>query len=324
MSGFTSRAAATLVAGVLLFSFEAAAQTYPNKIVRVVIPWPAGGSNDIVGRVVMQRLSTELGQQFMIDNRPGASGSIGANVVAKAPADGYTLMVHSTTHVANGTFYKNLPYDTLKDFIGVAQLCSQPGALVVHPSLPVKSVKEFVALARAKPGQILYASSGNGSGPHLWMAQLIEMTGIDIVHVPYKGGPPGVNALLSGEAPAMLASIATVLEHVKAGKLRMLAVAGGERMKMFPDMPTISEAGVPGYEVSAWVGVFGPAGIPRDIVSRLNSEINQILKLPDVQRVLSAQVLEPWPATPDEFAARLKADYEKYSRLIKLTGAQSG
>lgn len=315
--------AATLLLAVPTASFGAAAQIYPSKPVRVVIPWPAGGSNDIVGRIVMQKLSAALGQQFVIDNRPGASGSIGANLVAKAPADGYTLMVHSTTHVGNGTFYKNLPYDTLKDFVGVARLCSQPGALVVHPSLPVKTVKDFIALAKARPGQIFYSSSGNGSGPHLWMAQLIELTGINIVHVPYRGGPPAVNALVSGETQVMLASIATVIGHVRAGKLRMLGVASGKRMEMFPNIPTIAEAGVPGYEMNAWVGVFVPAGAPEDIINRLNSEINQILNLPDVQKVLSNGVLEPWPATPDQFAAHIKADYEKYAKLIKLTGARS-
>lgn len=312
-----------LMLAALPASFEAAAQIYPSKPVRVVIPWPAGGSNDIVGRVVMEKLSAALGQQFVIDNRPGASGSIGANLVAKARADGYTLMVHSTTHVANGTFYKNLPYDTLKDFVGVARLSSQPGALVVHSSLPVKTVKDFISLARARPGQIFYSSSGNGSGPHLWMAQFIELTGINIVHVPYRGGPPAVIALVSGEAQAMLASIATVIELVRTGKLRMLGVASGKRMKMFADMPTIAEAGVPGYEMNAWVGVFGPAGTPKDIVNQLNSEINQILNLSDVQKVLSNQVLEPWPTTPEEFDARIKADYEKYSKLIKMTGARS-
>lgn len=317
-----------MVCAILMFaalpaSFDAAAQVYPNKPVRVVIPWPAGGSNDIVGRIVMEKLSAALGQQFVIDNRPGASGSIGANVVAKARADGYTLMAHSTTHVANGTFYKNLPYDTLKDFVGVARLSSQPGALVVHSSLPVKTVKDFIALATARPGQIFYSSSGNGSGPHLWMAQLIELTGINIVHVPYKGGPPAVNGIVSGETQVMLASIATVIGHVRAGKLRMLGVASGKRIEMFHDIPTIAEAGVPGYEMNAWVGVFAPAGTPEDIINRLNSEINQILKLPDVQKVLRNGVLEPWPATPDQFAARIKADYEKYSKLIKMTNASS-
>jgi tripartite-type tricarboxylate transporter receptor subunit TctC len=313
---------AIALAATLAAPLAALAQSYPAKPVRVLIPWPAGGSNDIVGRIVMQKLSQAMGQQFVIDNRPGASGTIGADVVAKAPRDGYTLMVHSTTHLGNATFFKKLPYDTLRDFVGVALLCSQPGALVVHPSLPVKAVKEFIALAKAKPGQILYSSSGNGSAPHLSMAQLIALTGIDIVHVPYKGGPPAVTGIVSGETQAMLATIATVVVHLKAGKLRMLGVATANRLKMFPEVPTISEAGARGYEMSPWIAVYAPGGTPKGIIDRLNFEINRVLKMPDVQQNLNNQVLEPWIATPEAFAARIKIDYEKYAKLIKMTGAR--
>jgi tripartite-type tricarboxylate transporter receptor subunit TctC len=216
-----------------------------------------------------------------------------------------------------------LPYDTLNDFVGVARLCSQPGALVVHPSLPVQSVKDFIALAKTEPRSIFYASSGNGSGPHLWMAELIDLTGINILHVPYKGSPPAVNALVAGETQAMLASVASVIGHVRAGRLRMLGVASGKRMEMFPDIPTIAESGVPGYDMNAWVGVFAPAGTPADIIGRLNSEINKVLSMPDVQKILRNTILEAWPATPEEFAALLRSDYEKYAQLIKLTGAKS-
>src|SRR5512146_81143 len=200
-----ARAARVILAAVIFAPVAALAQAYPAKTVRVVIPWPPGGSNDVVGRIVMQKLGESMHQQFVIDNRPGASGSIGAEVVAKAPPDGYTLMVHSTTHVGNGTFYKHLPYDVVKDFAGVGLLSSQPGVLTVHPSLPVKTVKEFIALAKQRPGQILYSSSGNGSAPHLQMALLISMTGIKIVHVPYKGGAPQVTALMSGETQVSFA-----------------------------------------------------------------------------------------------------------------------
>jgi tripartite-type tricarboxylate transporter receptor subunit TctC len=298
-------------------------QAYPTKVVRVVIPWPPGGSNDVVGRLVMQKLSESMGQQFVIDNRAGAAGSIGADVVAKAPPDGYTLMVHSTTHVGNAHFYgKKLPYDTLKDFTGVAMLSSQPGVLTVHPSLPVKSVKEFIALAKARPGQILYSSSGNGSAPHLQMALLISMTGIDITHVPYKGGAPQVTALVSGETQASFATISTVISHIRNGKLRPLGVGSAKRAKTLPEVPTIAEAGVPGYEMAPWIGVFAPAGTPKNIIERLNAEINRTLALPDVVQKLENQALDPAPATVEEFNARIKADYEKYGRLIKLTGAK--
>ena len=316
-------ASAVLSAIALLMSAAGVfAQSYPVKPVRVVIPWPPGGSNDVVGRIVMQKLGETMGQQFVIDNRPGAAGSIGSDVVAKAPADGYTLMVHSTTHVGNAHLYKKLPYDTLKDFIGVALLVSQPGVLTVHPSLPAHSVKAFIALAKSRPGQILYSSSGNGSAPHLSMALFISMAGIDIVHVPYKGGAQQVTALVAGEAQASLATVSTVIEQIRAGKLRPLGVNSLQRVAVLPDTPTIAQAGVPGYEMSPWIGVFAPAGTPRAIVDRLHAEIGKILGLPDVARNLSNQALEPSVATVDQFNATIRADYDKYGKLIRLAGAR--
>jgi len=299
----------------------AAAQTYPSKAVRVVIPWPAGGSNDIVGRIVAQKLSEAMGQQFVVDNRAGAAGSIGADVVAKAPPDGYTLMIHSTTHLGNAHLYKHLPYDTLKDFTGIGLLSAQPGALTVHPSLPVRTTKEFIALAKAHPGEILYSSSGNGSAPHLQMALLISMAGIKLIHVPYKGGAPQVTALMAGETQASFATIGTVINHIRAGKLRPLGVGSAQRTKTLPDVPTISESGVPGYEMNPWIGMFAPAGTPKSIIDKLNASINKALAMPDVQQKLDNQGLDPWTSTPEQFSARLKADYDKYATLIKLTGA---
>jgi tripartite-type tricarboxylate transporter receptor subunit TctC len=298
------------------------AQTYPTKTVRVVIPWPPGGSNDQVGRIVMQKLTEATGHQFIVDNRPGAAGSIGADVVAKAPPDGYTLMVHSTTHVGNAHLYKKLPYDTLKDFASVSLLSGQPGVLTVHPSLPVKSVKEFISLAKSKPGQILYSSSGNGSAPHLSMALLASMAGIDLVHVPYKGGAPQVTALMAGEAQASLATISTVVNQIRANKLRPLGVSSAKPSQSLPGVPTIAESGVPGYEMSPWIAVFAPAGTPKPIIDRLNSEINKILAQRDVQEKLINQALDPWPSTPEEMNRQLKVDYEKYAKLIAITGAK--
>ena len=321
MNPIVRAAAVALLTPVLLAPAVAGAQAYPAKAVRVVIPWPPGGSNDVVGRIVAQKLSESLGQQFIVDNRAGAAGSIGADVVAKAPADGYTLMVHSTTHVGNAHIYRKLPYDTLKDFTGVALLVTQPGALTVHPSLPVKSVKEFIALARKRPGEILYSSSGNGSAPHLSMALFISMAGVKLVHVPYKGGAPQVTALVAGEAQASLATVSTVIAHIRAGRLRPLGVNSTEPVSALPGVPPIA-ATVPGYEMSPWIGVFAPAGMPRPIVDRLHSEIGKILKMPDVAKNLANQALEPSLATTEQFNARLRSDYEKYGKLIQMAGAK--
>ena len=307
---------------VLIASASAQAQSYPAKPVRVVIPWPPGGSNDVVGRVVMQKVAESLGQQFVVDNRGGAGGTIGAEAVAKSPPDGYTLMVHSTTHVGNPHLYKNLPYDTLKDFAAVGLLTSQTTVLTVHSSLPARTVKEFIALAKARPGEILYSSAGNGSAPHLSMALLGAMAKLELAHVPYKGGAPQVSALLAGESQASMATVSTVIAHIRTGRLRGLGVSSLTRTAVLPDVPTISEAGVPGYEMSPWVAVFAPAGTPRAIVERVNGECNKALKLPEVVRSLASQALDPWPSTPDEFAVKLNADYEKYGRLIKLTDAK--
>lgn len=299
------------------------AQAYPAKTVRVVIPWPAGGSNDVVGRIVMQKLSESLGQQFVVDNRGGAAGSIGADIVAKAPADGYTIMVHSTTHVGNAHLYgKKLAYDTLKDFTGIGMLSAQPGVLTVHPSLPVKTPKEFIALAKSRPGQINYSSSGNGSAPHLQMALLISMTGIDITHVPYKGGAPQVTALLSGETQASFATVGTVINHIRGGKLRPLGLGSTKSSKVLPGVPTLDESGVKGYDMSPWIGVFAPAGTPKPVIDKLNAEISKALALPDVVKSLENQALDAAPGTVDQFNTVLKVDYEKYGKLIKLTGAK--
>ncbi|MBI4207618.1 MAG: tripartite tricarboxylate transporter substrate binding protein [Betaproteobacteria bacterium] len=311
-----------LLLASLFTSLGAIAQGYPAKPVRVVIPWPPGGSNDVVGRLVLQKLSEWTGQQFVVDNRAGASGSIGSDVVAKATPDGYTIMIHSTTHLGNAHLYKKLPYDTLKDFTGVALLSAQPGVLTVHPSLPAKSMKEFIALAKSRPGQILYSSSGNGSAPHLQMALLISMTGINITHVPYKGGVPQVAALVSGETQASFATISTVVSHIRNGKLRPLGVGSARPSRALPGVPTISDSGVPGYEMAPWIGVFAPAGTPKPIVGRLNAEINKALAQPDIVQKLENQALDPLPSTTEEFNARIKTDYEKYGKLIKLTGAK--
>jgi len=310
------------LSAVALSAGMAAAQNYPAKAVRVVVPWPPGGANDIVGRIVAQKLSDQLGQQFVIDNRGGANGTIGSELVAKSPPDGYTLMVHSAAHVTSPHLYKKLPYDTLKDFIGVTPLAVQVGMLVVHPSLPVKNVKEFIALAKAKPGQLVYGSSGSGSFVHLAMALLNSMTNTQMVHVPFKGGGPGVVALASGEIQAMTATIGSVIPHLPSGRLRALGVTSSTRMKAFPDIPAIGES-VPGYEFVAWIGAFVAAGTPKPIVDRLNVEMKKTLDNPEVVKIMSSQTLDPMYMTSEQFEKRLKTDYDKYEKLVKLTGVKA-
>jgi tripartite-type tricarboxylate transporter receptor subunit TctC len=303
--------------GLLTSARGVEAQAYPSKPVRVIIPWPPGGLTDVAGRIVFQKISEAVAQQFIIDNRPGATGSIGADVVAKSPPDGYTLMVHSASHIGNPHIYKKLPYDTLRDFTPVGLLVAQTGLLVVHPSLPARSVKDLVALARTRPDQILYATSGTGSFSHMAVTLLTSLTGTKMVHVPYKGGGPATTAVIAGETQLLVGTPAAVLTQLNANRLRALAVTSDTRLKQFPETPTIAQAGVPGYEFRGWVAVIGPAGMPKTIVDRLNGEIKKVLDSPDNK----LDALEPWYMTPEQTAARFRSDYEKYGKLIRLTGA---
>jgi tripartite-type tricarboxylate transporter receptor subunit TctC len=270
---------------------------------------------------VAQRLTEQLGQQVIVENRGGASGTIGSDLVAKGPADGYTIMVHSATHVANPHLYKKLPYDTLKDFTGVTALAVQVGMLVVHPSLPAHSVKAFIALGRARPGQIIYGSSGSGSFVHLAMALLNSMTNTKMVHVPYKGGGPATIALASGEIQAMTATIGSLIPHIASKRVRPLGVTSAQRVKQYPDVPAIAES-VPGYEFVAWIGAFVAAGTPRPLVDRLNGEFRKALAHPDTAKILGGQTLDPLPMSPEEFGKLLKTDYDKYEKVIRISGAK--
>jgi tripartite-type tricarboxylate transporter receptor subunit TctC len=296
-------------------------QAYPAKPVRVIVVFPPGGSNDVVARIVFQKMTEQLGQQFVIDNRGGAAGTIGSEVVAKSPPDGYTVMVQSATHIANAHLYKNLPYDTLGDFIGVTTLARQVGMLVVHPSLPVKTTKEFIALAKKHPGEIVYGSAGNGSYLHLAMELLKTSTGTKLIHVPYKGGGPVNIAIASGEIQSVIATIASVIPNLRADRVRPLAVTSEKRTTQFPNVPALAEA-VPGYEFTAWVGCFVPAGTPKPVVDRLNAELRKALDNPDVAKNLSNQTLDPMPMTAEQFSQRLKSDYEKYGNVVKISGAR--
>jgi tripartite-type tricarboxylate transporter receptor subunit TctC len=275
----------------------------------------------VVGRIVAQKMSGTLGQQFVIENRGGAAGTIGADLVAKSAPDGYTVMIHSATHIANAHLYKKLPYNTLADFVAVAPLAVQVGMLVVHPSMPVRTVKDLVALAKAKPGQVIYGSSGNGSYVHLTMALLNSMTGTKMVHVPYKGGGPAGIAIVAGETQAMIATIGALYPHLVSKQVRPVAVTSAGRVRQFPDVPTIAESGVPGYEFTAWVGAFAPAGTPKPIVDRLNAEFQKALRDPKVADILGKQTLDPMFMSSEQFAQRLKSDYDKYAKVVKESGA---
>jgi len=315
----TATRAATLlfVASLPLFT---QAQTWPAKTVRVVTPWPAGGLTDIAGRIVFQKISENLGQQFVVDNRGGATGTIGAEIVARAPADGYTLMVNSMTHLGNPYIYKKLPYDTIGDFAPVGIMVAQTGLLVVHPSLPVKTVKELVALARTKPGEILYSSTGSGGFADLSVVLLTSMTNTKMTQVNYKGGGPAAGALLAGETQVLVSSPAAATQQLAAKRIRLLAVTSDTRLTAFPDAPTIAEAGVPGYEYRGWVGVFAPTGTPKPIIDKLNTEIKKAIDSPELKKRL--EEFEPWTMSPQAMAARIQSDYEKYGRLMKLVGSK--
>ena len=299
----------------------ALAQAYPTKPVKVIIVFPPGGSNDVVGRLVYQKVSELMGQQFVIENRGGAAGSIGSEVVANSPNDGYTLMVQSATHIANAHLYKKLPYDVLNDFIGITTLARQVGILVVHPQLPVKTVKDFITLAKKRPGELVYSSAGSGSYVHLAGALFWSSAGIKLIHVPYKGGGPSTTALVSGESQSTIATIGSVFGHLKSGRVKPLGVTSDKRTTQFPDVPAIAEF-LPGFEFTAWVGTFAPKGTPRPIIDKLNENLKKALADPGVAQKLTAQTLDPMPMTPEQFAARLKSDYDKYQKVVKISGAK--
>ncbi len=309
-----------LAALSLALPLMAAAQNYPVKPVRVVIVFPPGGSNDVTGRIVFGRLPLIMGQQFVIENRGGSGGVIGSELVAKSAPDGYTVMVQSTTHVANAHLYRKLPYDVLKDFIGVTTLARQVGVLVVHPSLPVKSVRELIALAKRRPGEIAYAGAGNGSYAHMAMALFASMAGTDMLNIQYKGAGPGNIALIAGETQAMLTTLGSISPHIKAGQVRALGVTSTTRSPLFPQLPAIAES-VAGFDFVGWVGCFVPAGTPPAIVSALNAALKKTLELPDVAARLAELTLDPWYMTAEQFTQQIRADHEKYASVVKLSGA---
>lgn len=297
----------------------ALAQTWPSKPIRMIVPFPPGGGVDFVGRIVGQRLAKRLGQQVIIDNRGGANGIVGLELLKTSPPDGYTIAAASQGPLSlNPSMYVNLPYDSLRDFAPISNMVNFPLLLVTHPSLPVKNVRELIALAKKKPGQLSYSSSGVGNSGHLAAELFDSMAKVKMIHVPYKGTGPAGMALLAGEVQLTFSSIPTVLPHVRAGKLRALGVGNAERVPLLPEFPTIAESGLPGYEAYAWGGMIAPANTPKDVIARLNREIVQILKQKDVADQLLKEGVVPTPSTADEFGAYIKAEIVKWGTVIKL------
>jgi tripartite-type tricarboxylate transporter receptor subunit TctC len=307
-------------AGFLLaFTATVAAQEYPTKPVRVIIPFPPGAINDTVGRMVATQLSTRLGKQFVVDNRAGAGGVIGTELAANAPKDGYTLLIVSLVNTVNPWLYK-LTYEPIASFAPIAIIASAPNVLVVHPELPVKSVQELVALAKQKPGEIPYASGGVGSFQHLGGELFRLRAGVDMLHVPFKGGGPAMIDVIGGHSKVVFSTTITSLPHVRAGKLRALAVGSRVRSPVYPDLPTMIEAGVPGYEAANWIGLVAPAGTPAAIVAQLNKEIAAVQDTPEMQKQFADQGLEIMRMTPAEFGTFMTQELSKWERVVKEGG----
>ena len=311
----------TLVA--IVAATPARAQDYPTRPVKLVVPFPPGGPLDATGRLVAQKLTETWGQSVVVENKPGAGGNIGADLVAKSPPDGYTILLGAlSTHAVNPSLYPKMPYDALKDFVPITLLAITPNVLVVNPSLPVNSVKELIAYAKANPGKLSFGSGSNGSAGHL-AGELFKVdTGTDIVHIPYKGGAPATQALLAGDVQFMFDNLANAQAQVKAGKLRALAVTTAQRSKLAPELPTMVEAGVPGFDISTWYGLMAPAGTPKDVIAKWNTEVVKLLNSADVRERLMAQGAEPAPTTPAEFTAFIEREIPKYARIVKASGAK--
>jgi tripartite-type tricarboxylate transporter receptor subunit TctC len=306
--------------GAAMFIASSAVAQYPTRAVRMVVPSSAGGGTDIIARIVAPKLTEKLGQQIVVENRPGAGTMIGSEVVARAPPDGYTLLMGLSTLATNPVIYKKVPYNAITDFAPVTLVLSAPNILVVHPSLPVKTVKELIWFAQARPGEINFASAGAGTNPHLSMELFLSMAGLRMVHVPYKGSAPAIIDLLSGQVVTMTATMLTGMPHVRSGRLRALGLTGANRNAAAPDVPTIAEAGVPGYEAVQWYGLLAPAQTPKDIIARLNREMTAILQLPDVKERVAADGGDAVATPPEAFGRYIRTETEKWARVAKAAG----
>jgi tripartite-type tricarboxylate transporter receptor subunit TctC len=315
--------AAGLAALALLAAPLACAQGYPSRPIHFVVPYPAGGPLDTVARLLGQKVSESVKQPVIIDNKPGAGGNIGADAVAKSPPDGYTILMGAVaTHAINPTLYANIPYDPVNDFAPVTQVASTPNVLVVNPSLPVHDVREFIAYAKAHPGQLNFGSGSTGSAGHLAGELFKTMAGVQMVHVPYKGAGPAMQDLIGGQIQLMFDNLASSLGQIRAGKVRALAVTTAKRSSLAPELPTIAESGLPGFDISTWFGVFAPGGTPPAVVARLHDEFAKALAAPDVREKMLNLGAEPVGNTPAQFAAYIRSEAEKYARLVKASGAK--
>ncbi len=319
----TRRLLLMAVATGLLAAPVAMAQTYPAKPVKLVVPFPPGGSLDITGRLVAQKLTEAWGQPVVVENRPGAGGNIGADLVAKSAPDGYTILLGAlSTHAVNPSLYARMPYDAAKDFAPITLLAITPNVLVVNAASPVNNAREFIAYVRANPGKLSFGSGSSGSAGHLAGELFKVETGTDAVHVPFKGGAPATQALLAGDTQFMFDNLANAMAQVKAGKLKALAVTTAKRSPLVPDLPTMAEAGLPGFDISTWYGLFAPAGTPPAIVAKWNADVTKILNTPEVRSRLIADGAEPSPNTPEQFAQMIASELTKYARIVKISGAK--
>ncbi len=324
MMEFMRRAPYALVAIVFCtLGPDAWAQPYPNKPVRIIVPFGAGGPADIYGRFLAQRLQEPLGQSFVIDNRPGAGSIIGTDLVAKSPADGYTLLLMSNTHTVNESLVPKKPFALMKDFMPIAPINYSDLVLVVHPSLPVKSIKELLALAKSKPQGLNYASSGTGTPYHMAGELFKAMAGVAIVHIPHKGSGEARTSVMSGQVEMMLDAITTMAPMARAGRVRALGTTGLKRSTVLPEVPTVSEAGVKGYEATIWLGIMAPAGTPKPVIDRLNAEIVKIITRPDVKKAWNEQGAEPLSMTPGEFEKYVNDDIAKWAKVVKVAGVKA-
>ena len=311
---------ATLAAAVL--AAPALAQDYPSKPVRIIVPFPPGGSTDIITRTIGQKLSEDWKQAVVVDNRPGAGANIGAEALVKSAPDGYTLFMASTIHSINPSLYPKLSYDPVKDFTPIIAVAETAQVLVIHPSVPANTLKEFIALLKAQPGRLAYSSAGNGSQPHLAAELFKMMTRTYMLHIPYKGGPPAMTDLLAGQVQASFATAPSAVPHVKSGKIRALGVSTRARVPALPEVPTLIEAGLPGYDASGFFGLVAPAGLSPALVERINASVTRVLKEPAIRRSLSEQGAEPMTSTPAEYAALIRDEVSKWGKVVRESGAK--